>query len=197
MWHRRGTLLGALLVAARAAAEPLSPAALLEAVMRRLATVPDSRASFVEEKTVAALAEPVRSQGWLAYRRPGYLEKATTGPVAESLMVDGDRLSLIIAGQQPRLIDLRDEPALAALVDAIRGTLSGDVSTLRRSYAVAMKGDVGAWTLTLTPTTPPLTDMLRQVVVEGAAATLRRVETLQPNGDRSVMTISVPDQAVH
>ena len=112
-------------------------------------------------------------------------------------MVDGDRLSLIIAGQQPRLIDLRDEPALAALVDAMRGTLSGDLSTLRRSYAVAMRGDVGAWTLTLTPAAPPLTDMLRQVVVEGAAATLRRVETLQPNGDRSVMTISVPDRAVH
>ena len=128
---------------------------------------------------------------------PGYLEKATTGPVGESLMVDGDRLSLIIAGQQPRLIDLHDEPALAALVDAIRGALSGDLPSLRRSYAVAMEGDVGAWTLTLTPAGPPLTDMLRQVVIEGAAGALRRVDTLQPNGDRSVMRISAPDQAVH
>ena len=165
--------------------------------MQRLAAVPGSRASFVEEKTVAALAETVRSQGWLAYRRPGYLEKTTTGPVAESLLVDGDQLSLTIAGQQPRLIDLHDEPALAALVDGLRGTLSGNLPILRRSYAVAMTGEVGAWTLTLTPLGPPLTDMLRQVVIEGSSGVVRRVETVQPNGDRSVMSISTPDQAVH
>ncbi len=166
-------------------------------MLRRLAAIPDRRANFVEEKTVAALAEPVRSQGWLAYRRPGYLEKTTTGQVAESLVVDGDRLSMVIAGQRPRLLDLHAEPALAALVDAIRGTLSGDLATLRRSYAVAMNGGIEAWTLTLTPGTPALADMLRQVVIEGAGANLRRVDILQTNGDRSVMTISALDQLVH
>ncbi len=196
MWHRRrGTLLGLLLlVAARAAAQP-APTAPLDDLMRRLAAVPESRASFVEEKTVAALAQPVRSQGWLAYRRPGYLEKATTGPVPENLLVDGDRLSLLLQGQQPRLIDLNAEPALAALVDAVRGTLSGDLPTLRRSYAVAMQGDLGAWRLTLTPLRPPLTDMLRGVTVEGAGTALRSVLTVQANGDRSVMTIGAPGRS--
>ncbi len=164
--------------------------------MRRLAAVPESRASFVEDKTVAALAQPLRSQGWLAYRRPAYLEKATTEPVPENLLVDGDRLSLLVQGQQPRLIDLNAEPALAALVDAVRGTLSGDLTALRRSYALALQGHPDAWRLTLTPLRPPLTDMLREVVVEGAGTALRSVRTVQANGDRSVMTIGSPGRSV-
>jgi hypothetical protein len=160
--------------------------------MHRLAAVRESRARFVEDKTLAALAQPVRSEGWLVYRRPDHLEKTTTGPVPESLMVDGDRLSVMAEGEQPRLFDLATQPALAGLVEAVRGTLAGDLPALRRTYTVAMRGDLAAWRLALAPAGPPLTDLLRQVVVEGAGTTLRRVAIEQANGDRSVMTISPP-----
>ena len=54
-------------------------------------------------------------------------------------MVDGNRLTLTEADETPRVIDLDGEPAIRALVDAIRGTLSGDLSALRRSYTVTME----------------------------------------------------------
>ncbi len=195
MWHRRATLLGLLLIGAEATAETSPQAAPLQELMRHLAAVPESRASFVEEKTVAALAEPVRSQGRLVYRRPDYLEKMTTAPVSERLVVDGDRLWLVLNGHSPRMIDLRSEPAVAALVDAIRGTLSGDLPMLNRSYAVTMEGGFDSWRLILTPRTAPITDMLRQAIIEGSGTALRRVTTVQPNGDRSVLTIGAPDPA--
>ncbi len=156
--------------------------------MQRLAGVTERRASFTEEKTIAALTVPVRSEGWLQYRRPGHLEKTTTAPATESLMVDGDTLS-IIEGNQAHVIDLDTVPELRALVDAVRGTLSGDLAALRRSYAVTMQGDVADWRLVLTPNNPALARMVRQIVIEGAQAELRSVRTALANGDQSVMTI--------
>lgn len=157
--------------------------------MARLATVRESRARFVEEKTLAALDRPLRSEGWLLYRRPAFFEKTTTAPIQESVMVDGDRLSLVSAGQPPRLLDLGAEPGLHALVDAVRGTLAGDLATLRRSYRVTFEGDPSGWRLTLVPLGEPLARLLREVVVAGTGTNLGEVRFLQANGDRSVMTI--------
>ena len=157
--------------------------------MHRLAAIPESHVAFTEVKTLSALTEPVRSQGRLVYRRPGHLEKITTGPVPESLMVDDDRLSMISDDQPPRLIELDSEPALRALVDAVRGTLSGDLATLRRSYDVAMQGTLSGWQLILTPRGQPLTKLLRQITVEGAGSDLHALRVIQANGDQSLMTI--------
>lgn len=166
-----------------------SPPAPIDELMHRLASVPESRASFTEEKSIAALTQPVRSEGWLEYRRPGHLEKTTTEPVPESLMVDGDRLSIIADSQPARLVDLDSEPALRALVDAVRGTLAGDLGTLRRSYDVTMQGTQAAWHLTLAPRGPPLAKLVRQVTVEGSGTDLHAVRIVQANGDQSLMTI--------
>jgi outer membrane lipoprotein-sorting protein len=188
MWQRRRILLTALaLVSAPAAAQSSPPP--IDELMRRLAAVSASRASFTEEKTIAALTEPVRGEGWLVYRRPDHLEKTTTGPNRESLMVDGDRLSIIADDQPPRIIELDSEPALRGLVDAVRGTLAGDLATLQRSYDVAMQGNLAAWRLILTPRDPSLKQLLRQVTVEGAGTDLGSVRIVQANGDQSLMTI--------
>jgi hypothetical protein len=188
MWQRRMMLVALLaLVSVRADAQSSPPP--IDELMRRLAAVPASRASFTEEKSIAALTAPVRSEGRLVYRRPGHLEKTTAGPNAESLMVDGDRLSIIAEGQPPRLIDLDSEPALRGLVDAVRGTLAGDLATLRRSYDVAMQGSLTEWRLTLTPRDQSLKQLLRQVTVEGSGTDLHAVRIIQANGDQSLMTI--------
>lgn len=188
MWQRRRTLAMLLALSAGHAVAQPSPSPIDE-LMRRLAAVPENRASFVEEKTIAALNEPVRSQGRLIYRRPAHLEKTTTAPVPESLVVDGDQLLVTADGQQPRLIALDSEPALRALVDAVRGTLSGDLATLRRSYDVTMQGRPAAWRLILTPKGAPLTQFLRQISVDGSGTELRAVRIVQANGDQSLMTI--------
>ncbi len=175
------------LVSVQAAAQPYQPP--IDELMRRLAAVPARRASFTEEKSIAALTEPLRSVGRLVYRRPGHLEKITVGPNPESLMVDGDRLSIVAEGQPPRLIELDSEPSLRGLVDAVRGTLAGDLATLRRSYDVAMQGSLAEWRLILTPRDQSLKQLLRQVTVEGGGTDLHAVRIVQANGDQSLMTI--------
>jgi hypothetical protein len=158
--------------------------------MRLLAQVQESRASFEEVRVLAMLTRPLRAAGRLYYRRPAHLEKITLDPQVENLVVDGDRLTLTEADETPRVIDLEGESAIRALVDAIRGTLSGDLSALRRSYAVTMEGRLSAWRLLLVPTDASVARLVAHTTIEGAGTDLHLVRTTQANGDEIRMTIS-------
>ena len=158
--------------------------------MTRLAAVPERRATFQEDKTIGALTTPLHSNGRLAFRRPSRLEKITFPPAAETIVVDGSRLAITIGDEPPRSVDLDAHPEVAALVEAVRGTLAGDLAALRRNYAVTMEGSVGAWQLTLRPADARVAALVRAVAIAGRNTDVQRVDITQANGDRSVMTIT-------
>ena len=164
--------------------------AAIDELMQKLAQVTESDASFTEDKILAMLTIPLHSTGRLRYRRPSHLEKITQEPQPESLVVDGNRLTLTEANQAPRVIELDSEPAIRALVDAIRGTLSGDLAALRRSYNVVVAGNESDWRLTLTPTNPRVARLVTRTMIAGAGTALHLVQTVQANGDEMRMTIS-------
>lgn len=157
--------------------------------MRRLARVRQSRALFTEEKTLAALRMPLRSSGRLAYRRPDWLEKVTEWPREDVLSVRAGRLSLTTGGAT-RTIDLAAEPAIGALVEAILGTLAGDLPGLRRWYHVAATGTPADWRLTLRPRAAALAHFVGEIAIAGTGPRLTRLRMVEANGDTSVMTIS-------
>jgi outer membrane lipoprotein-sorting protein len=159
-------------------------------LMQMLASVQASQATFTEVKVMANLTRPLQDSGRLTYRRPSHLEKVTVEPLAERLVVDGDRLTLAEGGAAPRVIDLNAEPVIRGLVDAIRGTLSGDLALLRRAYQVSMQGDVSAWRLILIPTDPSVAQLIVSTTIEGTGTSLRVVQTRQTNGDDTRMTIT-------
>ena len=161
--------------------------------MARLASAGERRGAFREEKTLAALAEPLVSWGRLSYRRPAYLEKDTTGPAPERLVVDGGRLVLTPGQEPPRVVDLDSAPELRALVDTVRGTLAGDLPALRRSFSVAVSGQAAAWRIVLTPVDGRVGRVVSQVVVDGAGPDPLRITTRQPNGDTDLLDIT-PDR---
>ena len=191
--HRLGLLLMSLLLLPfTAAADPLlrpSDGA-LDSLMQLLARVQESQATFTEVKVMANLTRPLQGSGRLSYRRPSHLEKTTLEPQAERLVVDGERLTLAEGNAAPKTINLNGEPVIRALVDAIRGTLSGDLAALRRSYAVSMEGNTAAWRLTLLPTDPSVAQLIVSTTIEGAGASLRAVQTALTNGDHIRMTIA-------
>jgi hypothetical protein len=158
--------------------------------MQAMAQVQESHARFIEVKMMASLSRPLQSSGRLYYRRPAHLEKVTVEPQAESLIVDGNWLTLAEDDAAPRDIDLNGEPVLRGIVDAIRGTLAGDLDALRRFYLVSLEGDIRAWRLTLIPTDPGVAQLITTTTIEGAGTSLRAVQTRQINGDNTRMTIT-------
>ncbi len=157
--------------------------------MAHLAQAPERHARFVEEKSFAALDTTLPSTGTLAYRRPSHLEKTTVTPQPESLVVDGDRLVIQSGETPPTVIELDAQPQIRALVDTIRGALSGDLAALQRSYRIDSDGTLQDWRLVLHPTDPAVARLVREVRIDGGND-VRSIESVQPNGDTDKLTIT-------
>ncbi len=154
--------------------------------MAALARAPAGRAAFVETRRFAALDGVLESRGWLE-RGPGRLEKVTSWPEPERLVVDGDRLVVTQGNAAPRVIDLGLAPQLRTFVDAIRAPLSGNAAAVRAAFWPAVTGSSAAWALTLVPREGSAA--LRSVRIEGHAGVVAAVRVVQGNGDEQEIRI--------
>jgi len=182
----------AALMAAVIGAPPAAGADLgVEELMRNLAQVRSRTARFVERKHVAILNAPLESSGTLVYTAPGRLEKHTVAPRAESLVLDGDRLTLEDKGRdQKRTFALPEHPMIQAFVEGVRSTLAGDIATLTRIYDVALEGNERRWRLLLRPREQRMQDFVSEIRITGSLDRIRTIEIVETGGDRSLMTIT-------
>lgn len=160
-------------------------------LMRSLAAVKEARGRFVERRDLAALTAPLRSSGTLVYVAPGHLEKQTTKPAPESLVLDGERLAIgKIEGGPKRVLNLPDYPVLWAFVESIRSTLAGDLGTLNRFYRVDLSGREAQWRLVLVPVEPRMREVVREIRIDGRRDWIDTISVFESGGDRSTMTIT-------
>jgi outer membrane lipoprotein-sorting protein len=178
-------LAGILLTcAAGAQAAPLS----LSQLMATLAAHPQHAATFSETKYIAVLDQPVQSSGELRFIPPSRLEMRTLKPRAETLVLDGEQLS-VERGQRRHVLQTRDNPEVAGMVESIRATLSGDRKALERVYHVSLTGSAARWALSLVPLDVRVARLVARIRIEGSEARVTGVEILQSDGDRAVMRI--------
>jgi outer membrane lipoprotein-sorting protein len=169
------------------------PSPELQQIMANLQAVKTSRDRFVERKYLKMLTQPIESSGMLLYVAPNHLERNTLQPKPERIVVDGDTVSMVGGPDgQNRSIALSDFPQVGAIVEGIRATLAGDLLRLTHFYDVALQGNPRAWQLLLTPVDGKLRAMVQSIRISGHGDRLNAVETIEADGDRSVMTIT-PD----
>jgi len=173
---------------ALAAARPARAAFGFDELMATLAQRRSGEARFDEERFVAGLDQTLRSSGTLSFSAPDRLVRQTLKPRAESFVVEGNQLTLQ-RGDRVRRLALDNVPELAAMVAAMRGTLSGDGSALRRYFNATVDGAAARWTLTLVPVDFRLLSTVRLLRIDGMHADVRVVELQLADGDRSVTTI--------
>ena len=174
----------ALLVSPIVQAAPLSIAQL----MAGLAKNPQGAATFTETKTISILEQPVESSGELLFIAPARLEKRTLKPKPETMVLDGGILTLE-RGQRKHVLQLKDYPEVAGMIESIRATLAGDLKALERVYQLTLDGSHERWTLVLTPLDPKVGAVIARIRMEGVRDVVRSVEILQADGDSSLMTI--------
>ena len=92
-------------------------------------------------------------------------------------------------GERSRTMQLDASPEAAVIVEAVRGTLTGNRATLERLFETTVSGDARAWTLKLVPRDLRLRGQVSAVQVSGREAMAREVQVQLADGDRSVMTI--------
>lgn len=174
----------ALLVSPVVQAAPLSIAQL----MANLAKHPQGAATFTEKKFIAILEQPIESSGELLFIAPARLEKRTLKPKPETMVLD-DGILTLERGQRKHVLQLKDYPEVAGMIESIRATLAGDLKALERVYQLALDGSHERWTLVLTPLDPKVGAVIARIRMEGVKDVVRSVEIIQADGDRSLMTI--------
>ena len=185
---RSGWLAGLVLLLSQAVqAAPLS----ISQLMDSLAKHPQGAATFTEKKFISILDQPVESSGELLFIAPARLEKRTLKPKPETMVLDGDTLTLE-RGRRKHVLQLKDYPEVAGMIESIRATLAGDRQALERAYHLALNGSAERWTLVLTPLDPKVGAVIARIRMEGVKDVVRSVEILQADGDRSLMTIEQP-----
>ena len=164
---------------------------LLTSVMNRLAAVKSAKADFTEKKFVRLLDAPVESTGVLIYVAPDRFEKHTKNPVEERMTVERDVVTLDnVAKKKKQQIFIPQFPALAAIVDAMRGALSGNLPQLQQAFSIKASGTNQRWKLHLVPREANQYAYIHAVDITGRDDFIESIEIRQSDGDRSVMSMT-------
>ncbi|MEK9950836.1 MAG: outer membrane lipoprotein carrier protein LolA [Curvibacter sp.] len=158
-------------------------------LMQQLSQVRQAQARFVERKYIALLDKPVESAGELSFTAPDRMEMRTLRPKKQSLLLDGNRLTLEQDGRA-RTVSLQSYPEVAAFVEGIRGTLAGDRQALERVYQVHLIGTAARWQLLLVPREPAMSRIISRIRIGGSQGEVLSVAYDHTDGDRSEMQIT-------
>lgn len=160
----------------------------LQALTQQLAQVRSGQATFVEDRRVQQLDQTLRSSGRLSFVAPDTFVRETLRPSHEKLAVVGNQLTMS-RGTRSRVAALDSVPEAVVIVEAIRGTLTGNKDTLERYFDTTVQGSAEQWQLELVPREPRLRGQVAHLRLSGRQGQVREVRMTLADGDTSVMRI--------
>ncbi len=179
----------ALALLAASAVLPLHAQAFdLSQLMRLLAQVQSGEATFTEVRHSNMLDRPAESTGRLSFQAPDRFTRETLKPRSESLAVDGNTVTMR-QGSRSRTMALDSVPEASVIVEAVRGTLTGNRDAIERHFEAQVSGSPARWTLLLAPRESSLRKLVVQVAVQGQQTMLREITVSMADGDYSIMKI--------
>jgi len=177
------------------AAEDEARPADADGLFARFARMPGLEVRFVEEKHLALLALPLKSEGRLYFLPPGHLTRVVEKPEPATLTISPEELRMADRdGEQ--VLDLGSNDGLRVFVTSLLQVFSGSRGALERSYTLVYAPDPHDevhWTLTLTPKVAPLDGWMSSLTLRGKGAMVEEIELLEPGGDRTVTRVLTAD----
>ncbi len=148
-------------------------------------------ASFVEEKKIALLSEPLVNFGRIEYSRPRRLERRTVRPFESLWRLDG-HLVTIDDGGEKTTIDLRKHPDASLLATAFVDVLAGDIDRLRKNFdlSFAAQREDRPWSLELRPLKNGSRAFFRRIEISGIGGLVQRLVIIGSSGDNSTTNFS-------
>jgi outer membrane lipoprotein-sorting protein len=162
-------------------------------LMRALAQVKAGEATFTETRTVVMLERSLQSSGRLSFEAPDSFVRETLKPRREKIAVIGNSVTMSIGSgtsARSRTVPLDSVPEAAVIMEAIRGTLTGNRDAIERNFTPSVSGSPQRWSLELKPREPRLRELVIAVRLSGEQGLVREVTVAMADGDKSVMTIA-------
>jgi outer membrane lipoprotein-sorting protein len=161
----------------------------LAQLMQLLARQPAGEASFTEVRHSSMLDRPLENSGRLSFQAPDRFERETLKPRSESVSVVGNTLTMR-QGSRSRTLQLDSVPEAAVIVEAVRGTLTGNRAAIEQHFDARVSGGPAAWQLLLAPRDDRLRRLVVQVAIQGRQSSPREITISMADGDYSVMKIT-------
>jgi outer membrane lipoprotein-sorting protein len=186
---RRVLLAGAgVLLLIGGAASAAAAAFDLAQLTQLLASKRSGEATFVEKREVSVLDRTVMTSGRLSFEAPDTFVRENLKPQRERVAVVGNMLTMS-RGDRTRSVALDSLPEASVIIEAIRGTLTGNRGALEKVFETSVSGNAERWSLELVPRDARLRTQVATVRVSGRQAEVREMLVVMPDGDRSTMTI--------
>ena len=140
---------------------------------------------FREEKKIALLAAPIRSEGEIHFAPPGRLLRKVISPMPSTALIAQGSLTFASEGERQEF-DLHEQPLVAGFVDSFRYVLAGDRQALERTYTISFQeSENGVWELRLRPRSEPLDQFLREMVLRGRSTQVQTMRMIEVSGDET------------
>jgi hypothetical protein len=157
-----------------------------------MARSPGLFARFHEEKQIALLVLPLKSDGTLHFDKRHGLAKHTLSPRKQSVLLSGTALTMW-DGTRTETVPLQSSAPLRALAQAFSLMLAADRPALEKSFSLAFHADGRAWQLALVPTDPELKKLVTEIDVTGDIATPKTLLVHEASGDTGTTTLEDVD----
>lgn len=153
-----------------------------------LASKRSGEATFVEKREVSVLDRTLMTSGRLSFEAPDTFVRENLKPQRERVSVVGNMVTMS-RGDRSRTVALDSVPEASVIIEAIRGTLTGNRESLQKLFETGVSGSAERWSLELVPRDARLRAQVATVRVSGRQAEVREMQVVMPDGDRSTMTI--------
>lgn len=186
-------LLAPALPGAAHADPPAASANTLDGLLARCAKSPGLLAQFTEEKQIALLAAPIRSEGTVHFAPTRGLARHVTKPSPQSVLVT-DRELAFWDGRQVKRMSLASSPTLETFARAFAMILTANRAELEKSFALDFQpSGTDGYTLKLVPTGAELKKMLAGITITGRGLTVESLVVREANGDVSTTRFTSVD----
>ena len=162
----------------------------LEQLQQRFASQPVIRASFVQVRSIAGMAQPLVSRGQLLIAQQQGLWWHQATPFPMTLILDDHRMVQSMSGQPPQVITADSNPQMFQFNHLLRALFQADEQVLRENFELNFRDDGrDGWQLSLTPKAAPLNKIFNRIDLQGAAY-LNRITLDDRQGDKTEITLS-------
>jgi hypothetical protein len=166
----------------------------LDSLLEAFASMPGLEAQFVEEKQLAMLARPLTSSGTLYFTQPGLLHRRVDDPRPSTVVITPDTLTFS-DDSGTEIIDLRSRDEVRLFVESLVWVLAGDRAALDEVYEIDFANAPAGWTLSLTPRSSPLSDIVSSLTIRGEGLAVAEIRVDETAGDLTVTRITSADPA--
>jgi outer membrane lipoprotein-sorting protein len=157
--------------------------ALVSQIAAHLAQAKGVRSQFTQTQTLAAMKQPLVSNGTLLFlRERGVLWQIDTPYKATYAITDAGVVQIDAAGHRVNARSAQGTRGVAQVSKMMRAMLGGDLSALYSQFDVSAEGSAAQWRMRLTPNQPQLAQSIKGLDMSGGDY-LQSLRITLANGD--------------